>query len=64
MRPGGVVAFGESVSDSAKRELEEEMGIRGVPLKFEFDHAFVDGVVSPCLSVVLQTLRSQYGSVV
>ena len=38
---GGVVLAGESYLDGATRELEEEMGIRGVPLEslFEFYHA-------------------------
>ena len=37
---GGVVLAGESYLEGAKRELEEEMGIRGVPLQslFEFYH--------------------------
>lgn len=38
---GGVVLAGESYLEGALRELEEEMGIRGVPLQslFEFYHA-------------------------
>jgi isopentenyldiphosphate isomerase len=38
--PGGVVQFGESYALNAERELEEEMGVRGVPLEpcFEFLH--------------------------
>ena len=37
---GGVVLAGESYLEGALRELEEEMGIRGVPLEslFEFFH--------------------------
>ena len=37
---GGVVLAGESYLEGALRELEEEMGIRGVPLQglFEFFH--------------------------
>lgn len=31
---GGVVQFGESDDDNAVREAEEEMGVRGVDLKF------------------------------
>lgn len=40
---GGVVLAGESYLDGARRELEEEMGIRSVPLQhlFEFFHADV-----------------------
>ena len=38
---GGVVLAGESYLEGARRELEEEMGIRDVPLEslFEFYHA-------------------------
>ena len=38
---GGVVLAGESYMEGALRELEEEMGIRGVPLQglFEFYHS-------------------------
>ncbi len=37
---GGVVLAGESYLEGAQRELEEEMGIRGIPLQslFEFYH--------------------------
>ena len=34
---GGVVLAGEEYGESARRELEEELGITGVPLKFLFD---------------------------
>jgi isopentenyldiphosphate isomerase len=34
---GGVVLAGEEYEESARRELEEELGIKGVPLKFLFD---------------------------
>ena len=37
---GGVVLDGESYEASAVRELEEEMGIRGVPLEPWFDFYF------------------------
>ncbi len=37
---GGVVLDGESYEESAVRELEEEMGIRGVPLEPWFDFYF------------------------
>lgn len=44
---GGVVLAGESYLDGACRELEEEMGIRDVPLQslFEFYHADADSRV-------------------
>lgn len=37
---GGVVLTGETYEESAVRELEEEMGIRGVPLEPWFDFYF------------------------
>ena len=37
---GGVVLAGESYERGAERELEEEMGIRGVPLNRLFDFYF------------------------
>ena len=40
---GGVVLAGESYHAGALRELEEEMGIRGVELREEFDIRFEDG---------------------
>ena len=39
---GGVVLAGESYEVSARRELEEEMGIRDVPLTQLFDFYFAD----------------------
>ena len=39
---GGVVLAGESYEESAQRELEEEMGIRDVPLTRLFDFYFED----------------------
>ncbi len=44
---GGVVLAGESYLDGARRELEEEMGIRDAPLRslFEFFHADADSRV-------------------
>jgi isopentenyldiphosphate isomerase len=39
---GGVVTAGESYEVSAERELEEELGLKGVPLEFRFDHYFED----------------------
>ena len=40
---GGVVAEGETYDECAERELEEEMGIRGVPLSRLFDFYHTDG---------------------
>jgi len=34
---GGVVAAGEEYEESARRELEEELGVKDVPLTFHFD---------------------------
>jgi isopentenyldiphosphate isomerase len=39
---GGVVLAGESYEQGAIRELEEEMGIRDVPLTWLFDFYFAD----------------------
>jgi isopentenyldiphosphate isomerase len=39
---GGVVLTGESYEQGAVRELEEEMGIRNVPLTWLFNFYFVD----------------------
>ena len=39
---GGVVARGETYEASARRELEEELGIRGVDLEPLFDFLFED----------------------
>jgi len=40
---GGVVLEGETYEECAKRELEEEMGIRGIPLRKLFDFYHEDG---------------------
>lgn len=42
---GGVVLAGETYEESAARELEEEMGITGVALRFLFDFYFAEGRV-------------------
>jgi 8-oxo-dGTP pyrophosphatase MutT (NUDIX family) len=39
---GGVVLAGETYEQSAERELFEELGIKGVPLLFHFDHFYSD----------------------
>ncbi len=39
---GGVVLYGESYDESANRELEEELGIRDVPLTRLFDFYYKD----------------------
>ena len=39
---GGVVVEGESYEDSAEREAEEELGIRGTPLERQLDFYFED----------------------
>jgi 8-oxo-dGTP pyrophosphatase MutT (NUDIX family) len=42
---GGVVLAGESYEEGAKRELAEEMGIRGIPPRREFEFWFDEGGV-------------------
>ncbi|UTV86079.1 NUDIX domain-containing protein [Cobetia amphilecti] len=39
---GGVVGAGEAVQVAARRELEEEIGVRGAPLKHCFDFCYTD----------------------
>jgi ADP-ribose pyrophosphatase YjhB (NUDIX family) len=39
---GGVVTDGESYEESAFREAAEELGIRGVPLEYQFDFYYQD----------------------
>ena len=39
---GGVVHANESYEESAIRELEEELGIADIPLKYHFDYFFDD----------------------
>lgn len=42
--PGGVVGSGETYEANAKREVEEEMGIRGVEMEALFDFLYQDEV--------------------
>jgi isopentenyldiphosphate isomerase len=42
---GGVILAGESYEEGALRELEEELGIRGVPLTRIFDFSYKDEAV-------------------
>ncbi|GHB22821.1 NUDIX hydrolase YfcD [Salinicola rhizosphaerae] len=42
---GGVVGAGEAWLPAARRELEEELGIRGVPLVPEGEFRFVEGTL-------------------
>ena len=68
---GGVVLAGEGYEQGAERELEEEMGIRGVPLTWLFDFYFADentrvwGGVFSCVydgEVVLQEEEVESGA--
>lgn len=43
--PGGVVGYGESYELNAQRELEEEMGLSSVPLKWCFTFHYKDSDV-------------------
>ena len=43
--PGGVVAAGESYEDTNRREIEEEMGIKDVPMKHLFNFFYEDSRV-------------------
>ncbi len=70
---GGVVLAGESYEQGAERELEEEMGIRGIPLHrlfdfyFEDDHTRLWGCAFSCVydgMVVLQEEEVESGAFV
>ncbi len=70
---GGVVLAGESYEEGAYRELEEEMGIRGVPLTWLFDFYYTDertrvwGGVFTCVydgAIVLQEEEVESGAFV
>ncbi len=70
---GGVVQAGESYDDSARRELEEELGVRGVPLTWHFTFYFANdrtrvwGSVYSCVydgEIVLQQEEVESGAFV
>jgi 8-oxo-dGTP pyrophosphatase MutT (NUDIX family) len=70
---GGVVLAGETYEQGAERELEEEMGIRSVPLKRLFDFYFEDehtrlwGCAFSCVydgAVILQEEEVESGAFV
>jgi 8-oxo-dGTP pyrophosphatase MutT (NUDIX family) len=70
---GGVVVAGETYEQGAERELEEEMGIRGIPLHrlfdfyFEDDHTRLWGCAFSCVydgMVVLQEEEVESGAFV
>jgi 8-oxo-dGTP pyrophosphatase MutT (NUDIX family) len=70
---GGVVLAGETYEQGAERELEEEMGIRGVPLVrlfdfyFEDEHTSVWGCAFSCVydgEVILQEEEVESGAFV
>ncbi|MER7011358.1 NUDIX domain-containing protein [Saccharopolyspora sp. NPDC000359] len=42
---GGVVAAGEDPATTAERELAEELGVRGAPVRFLFRSTFDEGTV-------------------
>jgi 8-oxo-dGTP pyrophosphatase MutT (NUDIX family) len=67
---GGVVLEGETYEQGAARELEEELGIRGVPLVFQFEFHYSDagvqvwGSVYSCIydgPIVLQAEEIESG---
>jgi 8-oxo-dGTP pyrophosphatase MutT (NUDIX family) len=68
---GGVVLAGETYEQGAERELEEEMGIRGVPLTrlfefyFEHEHTRLWGCAFSCMydgEVILQEEEVETGA--
>jgi 8-oxo-dGTP pyrophosphatase MutT (NUDIX family) len=70
---GGVVLAGETYEQGAERELEEEMGIRGLPLKrlfdfhFENEHTRLWGCAFSCVydgAMVLQEEEVESGAFV
>jgi isopentenyldiphosphate isomerase len=48
---GGTVMSGESFTSNARRELEEELGVRGVPLYWLFAHRFQDEATNSRIEV-------------
>jgi len=52
---GGVCASGETFDEGAARELEEELGISGVPLRFCFEHRY-DGPGGRVLGAVYEVV--------
>ncbi len=62
---GGVVLQGESYEQGAARELDEELGIRGVPLRFLFEFHYADagvevwGAVFTCMYDGPMTLQEE-----
>ena len=57
---GGIVQHGESVDESARRELAEELGITGVPLRPLFTGRYEDATVR----CVVHCFETTYGGVV
>lgn len=55
--PGGVIGAGESYAENAVRELEEEMGIRDVPLEHVSTFKYEDDVTH-CWGVLLGSSSS------
>jgi len=49
MLAGGAVGAGESYEEAAARELAEELGIRGVPLRFLFSYRY-EGPENRCIT--------------
>ncbi|MGJ8514232.1 NUDIX hydrolase [Carnimonas bestiolae] len=52
---GGVVAAGETVACGARREVAEELGIKGVPLTFCFEQVYKDAAICARAGVFLTT---------
>jgi isopentenyldiphosphate isomerase len=52
---GGMVGAGESYEDAARRELAEELGITGVPLRFLFKHLYA-GPDNHCFTAVYEVI--------
>ncbi len=52
---GGVVAAGETVASGARREVAEELGVKGVPLTFCFEQVYADAAICARAGVFLTT---------